>query len=270
MVRVFPVFFFCCCIVFLSGCVGQSAYQKKIDETSALTRDLAEVRKRNTDLSRENAQLQVKIDGLGRTVGELEAGKKALEDLLAKRQDTPSLTIAEQGQEIERLRGDLASLYREREEKVRDISSLYENLLSRMKDEVAHGRAVVSELRGTVTISVPEEVFFDAGSNTVTPVGISMLRTIAELAAGVRSPEVRVEIPFVISGERTATGSGRPSWELAAARSVAVADTFRVHGVEPAAISAGISGVFGIERESGSAPLPVKAGRVGIMLVLKE
>jgi chemotaxis protein MotB len=270
MLRRVPLFISSCCLLSLFGCIGQNTYQKKIEEASDLTRDLAEVRRKNVDLSRENEELRAKIDGLDRKIGELETGKKDIENLLVKKQDAPTLTIAEQGREIERLRGDLANLQREREGKVRDVSVLYESLLERMKDEVAHGRVSISELRGKMTVSLPDEVLFDPGSDEVKPGGVTVIRKIAELLTGVRDREVRVEASFGITGDRESAGKRRPAWESAASRAVATAELFRRLGVEPAAINAGISGGFATDKASGAAPVRAKDRRIGIIIVSKE
>ncbi len=270
MIRMISVFIAPFILLSLFGCVGQNAYQKKIDEASDLTKVLAEARKKNADLSRENEEMRAKLDRLDRSVVELESGKKNLEDLLAKKQDTPAVKIAEQAQEIEKLKGDLASLHREREGKVRDVSTLYESLLERMKDEVAHGRASITELRGIVTVSVPEEVLFDGDSDEVKQGGVPVIRKIAELLARVHDRNVRVETSFVVSGEPGSAGNRRSAWESAAARAVAVAYLLRGHGVDPAVINAGISGGFTAGGGSSAGLVRAMGRRLEISIISKE
>jgi chemotaxis protein MotB len=270
MLRRFPTFIFSVCFLSLFGCVGQNTYQKKVEETSDLTKDLAEVRKKNMDLTRENEKIRAETVELGRKIGELEAGKKDLQDLQAEKQDTPTRKIAEQGREIERLREDLASLQRGREGKVRDVSILYESLLERMKDEVAHGRVSISELRGTVTVTVPEEILFDEGSDQVKPDGVNVVRKVADLLKGARDRDVRIEATFDISSEAETAGNRRLSWEPAAARTVTLAELFRRNGVEPAAINVVVNGGFRTVADSGDAVGRAKTRNVAIIIVSKE
>jgi chemotaxis protein MotB len=270
MLRRVSVFVFSFCLLTQFGCVGQNTYQKKIDEASDLTKDLADARKKNADLYHENEEMRAKLDRLDSTIGELEAGKKSLEDLLAKKQDTPTLKIAEQAREIENLKGDLASLRREREGKVRDVSILYEGLLERMKDEIAHGRTSVTELRGAVTVSFPEEVLFDRDSDDVKPGGVTVIRKVAELLANVHDRNVRVETSFVVAGEPETAGKRRTAWESAATRAVVVANLLRGHGVGPEVINAGISGGFKAGGGSGDAIARAKDRRVEITIISKE
>ncbi|NMC73782.1 MAG: hypothetical protein GYA56_05395 [Geobacteraceae bacterium] len=270
MIRLVSLLIYPFFLLSLIGCVAQDVYRKKSDEASDLAKVLAEARKKNADLSRENEEMRAKLDLLDRSVAQLEAGKKSLEELLAKKQDTPAVRIAEQAREIEKLKGDLASLHREREGKVRDVSTLYESLLERMKDEVAHGRAAIGELRGTVTVSVPEEILFHDGSDEVKQVGIPVIRKIAELLASVHDRNVRVETFFVAGGEARSPGNRRLPWESAASRAVTVAALLRGHGVDPAAITALIRG--GFPSGGGTVPDgdPPKVRRVEITLIPKE
>lgn len=270
MIRRFPAFIFSVCFLLLLGCVGQNTYQKKVEETSDLNRDLAEVRKRNMDLTRENEGLRAESVELGRKIAQLEAGKKDLQELLVTKQDTPTRKIAEQGREIEILREDLANLQRGREGKVRDVSILYESLLERMKDEVAHGRASISELRGTVTVTVPEEILFAENSDQVKADGVNVVRKVADLLKGARDRKVRVEAAFDIGSETETTGKQRLPWEAAADRTVALAELFRSNGVDPAAINVALNGGFRNIAGSGAATGREKIRSFGIIIVSKE
>jgi chemotaxis protein MotB len=270
MLRKLPVFIFSVCFLSQLGCVGQNTYQKKVEETSDLTRDLAEVRKRNMDLARENEGLRAEAVELGRKIGQLEAGKKDLQELLVTKQDTPTRKIAEQGREIESLREDLANLQRGREGKVRDVSILYESLLERMKDEVAHGRVSISELRGRVTVTVPEEILFAEDTDQVKPDAMNVVRNVADLLKGARDREVRVEAAFDIGIETETAGKHRLPWETAADRIVALAELFRRNGVEPTAINVAVHGGFRNIAESGAAAGRERIRSFGIIIVSKE
>jgi chemotaxis protein MotB len=264
----FIIFSFC--IISQFGCVGQSVYQRKLEEASSLTKDLTEVREKNMDLTRENERLRAEAVELGRKIGELEAGKKDFQALLVQKQDAPTQKIAEQGREIERLRGDIANIHRDREGKVRDVSILYESLLERMKDEIALGRVSISELRGTVKVTVPEEILFAPGSDEVAPGGVNVVRKVADLLKGARDRDVRVESAFDISAESEPAGKRSLPWEPYAARTVVLAELLRRNGVEPAAINAVVSGGFGHGSSSGAAADRATSRSFGIIIVLKE
>jgi chemotaxis protein MotB len=235
----------CLTLLCLAGCVGQEAFQKKVDEVSALTGNLADARRKNDELSQDNEKLRAEVVQMKGKLEEVEGNKKKLENLLSKRMDGNAQQIAELVREKETLKDDISSLMRSREERVRDVSRTYEMLLETMKDHIASGRISVTELRGTVTVSFADGVLFDGTGDDMKPAASTMLKTLAEVlnrAGGER--EIRIEAPFLITGKRDGSGKGPYPWDGPAARSVTVAGFLRQQGIVADALSVAVTGDF--------------------------
>jgi chemotaxis protein MotB len=260
-------FFLLSCAVLLGqfGCVGKSAYQKKVEETSCLTRELTELQLRNTELARETEGILTEQSRLRARVAELEAGNRSLEQMLNAKTEPSYGMVAELEREKARLTDDLARLLSAREGKVRDVSRIYETLLEGMKDEIASGRVTVSELRGRVTIAVRDEALFNGDKDEINPTGIPLLRKIAANLKGVGENEVGIALPFVIPENVpvTAPRNGNPA-VLPAARAVAIARFFRQEGIGPENLIAMARGEFAPVRDADRPTTLGKASRVEI------
>jgi chemotaxis protein MotB len=243
--RVF-VLLLCASLCFLFGCVGQGAYQKKVEESASLAKDLSNAQRRNGELARESESLRTEVSALRVKLGELEEGKKKLEQTLSAKSDAPYQMVVQLEREKSLLTEDLAKLLRTQEDKVRDVSRIYESLLERMKDEIAGGRVTVSELRGTVKIAVLEEALFHGENGELSPGGASILLKLADILKVPRDSEVSVAVPFQIPSAVStgAAGAGNPS-EIPAARAMAVVRFFRQNGIDSDKLDAVARGEFG-------------------------
>lgn len=235
---------FCVFLAFSVGCVGQNVYQKKLDEAANLNTDLADARNRNLDLARENERLRGEISTQLEKIGKLEAGNSELRGLIAMKDESPARKIVAQGREIERLRDDLANLQRGREEKARTVSILYESLLERMKDDVAHGRVSITELRGKVSVTVREDVLFSGKTSEFSHEGENIIRKIASFLKGTSDREARIQtsIDMGVRGDRASLQCIPP--DSAIVRAVALAGQLGRSGVDPGILSVSASGGF--------------------------
>src|SRR5690349_7479105 len=120
------------------GCVSKSEYFKTVESANALEVD--------------NARLKTELAAAGKRNDQLNADRAELERLLAARSGELGRSIAELRQRIgaletenARLAQDLAEAQKAREEKVREVSSTYEQLVDKMKGEIAKGQVTISE-----------------------------------------------------------------------------------------------------------------------------
>src|SRR5439155_6339866 len=74
-----------------------------------------------------------------------------------------------------RLTQELADSQKAREEKVREVSSTYEQLMAKMKGEIDKGQVTISELKGKLTLNLVEAILFDSGKAEVKPEGLVVL-----------------------------------------------------------------------------------------------
>jgi len=63
-----------------------------------------------------------------------------------------------------RLKQELAEAQKAREEKVREVSSTYEQLVAKMKGEIDKGQVTISELKGKLTVNMVDAILFDSAS----------------------------------------------------------------------------------------------------------
>lgn len=266
----FFILFTCATLLCQFGCVRQGTYQKKVEETSFLTRELDDLRKSNSELAGENEGLRSERVQLQARVAELEEGKKTLEQMLTEKSEPSFGVIAALEREKARLSEDLARLLSAREGKVRDVSRIYENLLEAMKDEIAAGRVTVSELRGKLTIAIRDEALFNAGRREINPAGISLLLKITDRLKGAAENELCIALPFEIPEHTPAADAAK--WSpagLLAERAMAIARLFRQQGIEPENLLAAVQGEFAPPRGEGRPAAPGKASRVEITVSAK-
>ena len=271
MVKRVVVFFFFLHLFGIVGCVGQGAYEKKSEAVSGLSKDLAEMQRRNTDLVRENEELRADISGLRLQMEELEAAKKRLEQSVSSGDQSPYQFVMELEKEQCRLREELAKLLRTSNDRVRNVSRIYESFLERMKDEIAGGRIRISELRGTVTIAIQDNALFDGAGTELSPRGHALLLKFADLLRDVKDVNVTVESLYGLSAaDPDSSARQQAPWDVPAQRTVVVASFIQQRGVVSETLSAVTRGEFVRADKSGPVIDSDMFHRIEISIAEKE
>src|SRR5262244_409383 len=212
-----------------AACVTKSEYTKAVQsaevrynaleaQNARLKSDLADAGQRNEDLERT---LTLKSGELGKSIVDLRQRVTALES------------------DKSRLTQELADANKAREEKVREVSSTYDQLVAKMKGEIDKGQVTISELRGKLTVNMVEAILFDSGKAEIKQEGLVVLGKVIEILKTVKDKAIRIEghtdnKPVVGPlTQRYAT-----NWELSAARAINVARYLQKQGIEPATLSA--------------------------------
>jgi len=224
----------------LSGClVAESTYLRKVEEADGLTNDLNSLKQKyatlvtdNTSLKNEHAALKDEAAGLAKDKqallkerAALEKDKAELEKILKAKADTLSQNISELRQRIttleaensnleaanKKLREDAANLQKMKEEKVKEVSSTYEQLLKNMKSEIAQGQVTISELKGKLTVNMEAAILFDSGKADVKADGLEILLKMVDTLKGVKDKAIRIEghtdnVQITLRAEREADG----------------------------------------------------------------
>jgi chemotaxis protein MotB len=263
----------------MGGCtVMESTYVKKVSEADSLSRELAELRRKHQELAAENATLKAQIADLTWERDHLASDNKELESVLRAKSDSLSQTILELRQKIAaletengRLRQEVADLQRAREEQVQTVSKTYEDLLEKMKGEIAKGEVTISELKGKLTVNMVDAILFDSGKAEVKPEGQAVLQKVISILKDVTDKAIRTEghtdnVPIAgMLAKKYPT-----NWELSAARAINVTRYLLEQGIDPAALSAVAYGehkpVAGNDTPEGRA----KNRRIEIILVPRE
>ncbi len=244
-----------------AGCVSKSEYTKTVQaaqtrydaldaDNARLKRELAEAGKRNEQLK---GDLTLKSGELGKTIAELRQRVGALES------------------DNTRLTQELADSQKAREEKVREVSSTYEQLMAKMKGEIDKGQVTISELKGKLTLNLVEAILFDSGKAEVKPEGLVVLGKVIEVLKPVTGKSIRIEghsdnQPIV----GALTQRYPTNWELSAARAINIARYLQKQGVDPANLSSAAFGEFKPVADNATPEGRAKNRRIEIVLVPKE
>jgi len=246
------------------GCVSKSEYMKTVDAANALEVD--------------NSRLKQDLAAAGKRNEQLTADRAELERLLAARSGELGRSIAELRQRISaleseniRLAQELTDAQKAREEKVKELSSTYEQLVDKMKGEIAKGQVTISELKGRLTVNMVDAILFDSGRAEIKPDGLVVLGKVIEILKSVDDKAIRIEghtdaIP--ISGSLTQRYP--TNWELSAARAINVARYLQKQAINPAHLSAAGFGEFKPVADNATLEGRAKNRRIEIVLVPKD
>jgi chemotaxis protein MotB len=248
----------------ITGCVSKSEYMKTVDAANAL-----EV---------ENSRLKSELSTAGKRNDQLTADRAELERLLAARSGELGKTIAELRQRVDalgaeniRLAQELTDAQKAREEKVKELSSTYDQLVDKMKGEIAKGQVTISELKGKLTVNMVDAILFDSGKAEIKSEGVAVLGKVIEILKSVNDKAIRIEghtdaMPITGSlAQRYPT-----NWELSAARAINVARFLQKEAINPALLSAAGFGEFKPVADNATVEGRAKNRRIEIVLVPKD
>jgi chemotaxis protein MotB len=246
------------------GCVSKSEYMKTVDAANALEVD--------------NSRLKNDLSAAGKRNDQLTADRAELERLLAARSGELGKTIAELRQRSEalgaeniRLAQELSDAQKAREEKVKELSSTYDQLVDKMKGEIAKGQVTISELKGKLTVNMVDAILFDSGKAEIKTEGLVVLGKVIEILRAVNDKAIRIEghtdaMPIAGSlAQRYPT-----NWELSAARAINVARYLQKESINPAFLSAAGFGEFKPVADNATLEGRAKNRRIEIVLVPKD
>jgi chemotaxis protein MotB len=270
----------------LSGClVAESRYLKKVEEADTLTKNLDDLKQKHAGLITDNTALKAEYDTLNAVAAGLTKDKQALtkdkgelEQVLKAKSDTLSQNISDLRQKVaaleaenSRLKEDIANLQRIKEEKVKEVSSTYEQLLQNMKSEIAQGQVTISELKGKLTVNMEAAILFDSGKAEVKSNGLEILMKMVDTLKSVKDKAIRIEghtDNVQISG--ALTRQFPTNWELSAARAINVAKYLQQQGLDPANLSAAAFAEYKPVADNGTKDGRAKNRRIEITLVAKD
>ena len=270
----------------LSGClVAESRYLQKVEEADSLTKGLGNLQQKHAALTADNTALKAEYEkmkdddaGLTKDKLALTKDKEELEQVLKAKSDTLSQNISDLRQKVAALEGenkklkeDIAALQRVKEEKVKEVSNTYEQLLQNMKSEIALGQVTISELKGKLTVNMEAAILFDSGKADVKNDGLEILLKMVETLKSVKDKAIRIEghtDNVQITGGLTKTFP--TNWELSAARAINVAKYLQQQGLDPAILSAAAFAEYKPVADNSVKEGRAKNRRIEITLVAKD
>lgn len=261
-----------------SGCVSSGTHQLEVNRADGLSKQLAELQQTHKKLVQENAELKAKFNRLTDDAAVLTSDKKQLEGILKAKSDTLSKNISELRQQVSdlkaensKLNDEIAALQKAKEEKVKEVSGTYEQLLANMKNEIAQGQVTISELKGKLTVNMEAAILFDSGKADVKTEGLGILAKIVDTLKAVKDKAIRIEghtDAVQISGALTRTFP--TNWELSAARAINVTKYLQQQGVDPLNLSAAAFAEHKPVADNGTKEGRAKNRRIEITLVAKD
>ncbi|MBI5576379.1 MAG: OmpA family protein [Deltaproteobacteria bacterium] len=270
----------------IGGCtVMESTHVKKVNEADGLARELAALQQKYKDLSFENSMLKARVavltSDLEKASGEKEklaADNKELENVLKAKSDSLSQTIMDLRRKIGglenengRLKQEIVGLQKAQEEKVQKVSKTYEDLLVKMKGEIAKGEVTISELKGKLTVNMVDAILFDSGKAEVKEEGQAVLMKVISILKDVKDKSIRTEghtdnVPIIgMLAKKYPT-----NWELSAARAINVTRYLQEQGLDPGILSAVAYGENKPVAPNDTPEGKRKNRRIEIILVPKE
>lgn len=262
-----------------SGClVAESTYLKKVEEADGVSKELTELQQTHKKLILENTALKSRLNRLTEDSAVLAADKKQLEGILRAKSDTLSKNISEMRQHVaelkaenDRLNGDVSELQRVKEEKVKEVSVTYEQLLANMKNEIAQGQVTISELKGKLTVNLEAAILFDSGRADVKPEGLTILNKMVETLKNVSDKSIRIEgHTDVVQITRALTRTFPTNWELSAVRAINVTKYLQQQGIDPRNLSAAAFAEHKPVADNATKEGRAKNRRIEITLVAKD
>jgi chemotaxis protein MotB len=270
----------------LSGClVAESTYLKKVDEADTLGREVATLQEMHRELAAENGVLKAQLAkvreeaaGLAKDKEKLGTDNRELEKTLRANTDSLSQTVADLRQKVSdletenaRLKAEIADTQKTKEEKVREVSKTYEDLLDRMKGEIAQGQVTISELKGKLTVNMVDAILFDSGKAEVKQGGIEVLAKVVDILKAVQDKAIRIEghtDNVQIVGNLTKRFP--TNWELSAARAINVTRYLQGQGIDPAVLVAVANGEYRPVAPNDTDEGRAKNRRIEIVLVPRD
>jgi chemotaxis protein MotB len=229
-------------------------------KSDSLSQAITELRGKVSAVEADNAQLRTQVSGLNQQFASQQRA-------LAEKADE----TARFERENAKLRQDIAGLQRAQEEKIQKTSKTYEELLQKMKGEIAQGQMTITELKGKLTVNMVDAILFDSGKAEVKPEGMEILQRVVSILKDVKDKSIRIEghtdnVQIIgMLAKKYPT-----NWELSAARAINVTRFLQEQGIDPGVLSGVAHGehhpVAGNDTPEGKQ----KNRRIEIILVPKE
>jgi chemotaxis protein MotB len=259
----------------------ESTYMKQVGEANDLRQQLSALQQKHEDLLDENRMLKTRVEALTGDLAKMTNDLSEMtkdRDLQKAESDSLSQTIVELRGKIavletenRKLRQNIVALQKAQKEKVQKVSTTYQDLLEKMKKEIAEGQVTISELKGKLTVNMVDAILFDTGKAEVKQDGLEVLNKVISILKDETEKAIRIEghtddVP--ISGnlaKRFPT-----NWELSAARAINVTRFLQKQGIDPEVLSAVAYGEYKPISDNETPEGRAMNRRIEIILVPRE
>lgn len=196
-------------LILLAGCVSKGEYELKVNEAVNLQQNLAAANQRIDDLSAQKKQLEEETSDLNARLIEMLRKNSELQQTLlnerahldrqeqtfSSREEQMQQQLEEMGQNnaqllssIDQLQGENAALREQieterkiREEKVAKLKDTYDQLVGALEQEIQRGELTITNLKGQLSVNLPNKILFDSGKTEVRAEGKKVLRSLGDI-----------------------------------------------------------------------------------------
>ena len=278
------------------GCVSKNAFEMMEDEASRLETELEDLQDRYNNLKDAKAEITSQKETLEQEKLVLLADNKQLNLILEAKSDSFSEVISnlrqkmadqkddcelqikadeelidDLGKKNNALHNELNQLRQEKEQEVAEMSSTYEELLSKMESEIDKGQVTISELKGKLTVNMVDAILFDSGKAEVKDEGLLVLQKVVDILKSVTDKAIRVEGHTDNVKIGGALARKYPSnWELSSRRAVNVTRFLQAQGLNPENLSAVAYGEYAPVADNETDAGKAQNRRIEIILIAKN
>ncbi|MBV9079654.1 MAG: OmpA family protein [Elusimicrobia bacterium] len=143
--------------------------------------------------------------------------------------------LAARAEELEKQAAEKSAEQERLQKELKEVRGTYEDVVSKLKDDLAKGEIKVEQTGEAVTITLGDKVLFRSGQYELQPSGREVLAGIAGAIKKYEADSIRVEGHTDNVRMSGALAARFPSnWELSAARAGAVVRFLEKSGVDPA------------------------------------
>ncbi len=196
-------------VAFLSGCVSQGTFDLKANEAAQLAQNLVAAKTRIGSIEAQKQGLEAGVSALNAKLIELLRKNSELQQtLMADRadKDRQQQTFSSRKEQMQRQLEDLSQnnsqllasidqLQQEnavladqieterkiRQEKLARLQSTYDQLVGALEQEIKRGELTITNLKGKLSVNLPNKILFDSGKTEVRPEGKKVLRSLGDI-----------------------------------------------------------------------------------------
>ncbi|MCK4838309.1 MAG: OmpA family protein [Desulfobulbaceae bacterium] len=278
------------------GCVSKNAFEMMEDEATRLGTELEDLQDRYNNLKKAKVEINSQKETLEQEQIVLQADNKQLNLILEAKSDSFSEVISslrqkmadqkddcelqmktdeeqidDLGQKNNALHNELNQLRQVKEQEVAEMSSTYEELLSKMESEIDKGQVTISELKGKLTVNLVDAILFDSGKAEVKDEGLLVLQKVVDILKSVTDKAIRVEGHTDNVKIGGALARKYPTnWELSSRRAVNITRFLQAQGLNPENLSAVAYGEYAPVADNETDAGKAQNRRIEIILIAKN
>lgn len=202
--------------VLFTGCVSQGTFDQKANEAIQLTKTLEDADARINNLEGQKQRLEDETSDLNARIIEMLRKNSELQQILlseranqdrqqqtfSSREEQMQQQLEDMGQNNSQLLDSIDKLQREntaregqittleeqiaaerkaREEKLAKLQDTYNQLVGALEEEIKRGELTITNLKGKLSVNLPNKILFDSGKTVVRAEGKKVLRSLGDI-----------------------------------------------------------------------------------------